>query len=121
MDCIFCKIINKEIPSYTLYEDDLVLAFLDINQENLGHTLIIPKKHFESIYEVDLETLKHMYKVANNLSKNILNKLNKDGFSYVINYGSMQEVKHLHLHICPVNNEINIDSLEELQKILLEK
>ena len=50
MDCIFCKIINGEIPSYKIYEDNVVLAFLDINPDSNGHTLVIPKKHIESIF-----------------------------------------------------------------------
>jgi len=51
--CIFCKIINKEIPCYKVYEDDLFLAFLDISQATKGHTLVIPKKHYQNIFELD--------------------------------------------------------------------
>ena len=52
-DCIFCKIINGEIPSYTVYEDDVVKAFLDISQNTPGHTLVVPKKHVQDIFEYD--------------------------------------------------------------------
>lgn len=101
MDCIFCKIIKGEIPSETIYEDDVVKCFMDINPACDGHVLIIPKKHYEDIYEVDNETLMHMYEIARKLGKNIMHKLNKDGLTFSINYGSTQEVKHLHLHILP--------------------
>ena len=52
MDCIFCKIINKEIPCMNLYEDDLVLAFLDVNPDSDGHTLIIPKSHYKDVFDI---------------------------------------------------------------------
>jgi histidine triad (HIT) family protein len=52
MDCVFCKIIANEVPSYKVYEDDFVLAFLDINPTALGHTLVIPKKHFENVFDI---------------------------------------------------------------------
>ena len=61
---IFCKIINGEIPSYKLYEDEQVLVFLDINPNALGHTLIIPKKHYLDIYDINNETLIHIMEIA---------------------------------------------------------
>ena len=57
MDCLFCKIINGEIPCYKVYEDDIVLAFLDVNPDSLGHTLIIPKKHYQDLMDIDSNTL----------------------------------------------------------------
>ena len=59
-DCIFCKIINKEIPCYNIYEDDLVLAFLDINPDSDGHTLILPKNHYKQIKDIPREILIHI-------------------------------------------------------------
>ena len=67
MDCIFCKIIKGEIPSYTIYEDEIVKVFLDISPVSNGHCLIIPKKHFENIIDIDLETLNHIDKVTKKL------------------------------------------------------
>ena len=55
MDCLFCKIVNGDIPSYKIYEDEIVYAFLDINPDSNGHTLIIPKKHFLDLDEIDIE------------------------------------------------------------------
>ncbi len=101
MDCIFCKIIKKEIPSIVLYEDDKILVMLDINPVSDGHTLIIPKKHIEDILEVDDETLNYMFKKAKELAPQISQKLHSKAMTYLINYGDDQRVKHLHLHLIP--------------------
>ena len=101
MDCIFCKIINGEIPSYTIYEDEIVKAFLDISPISNGHTLIIPKKHFENIYDMDLETLKHIEMVSQNLGKMLKEKLGCIGITRVQNNEYGQDVKHYHMHLIP--------------------
>ena len=100
-DCIFCKIANKEIESLTLYEDDILMVIMDANPDCDGHTLVIPKKHFTDITEVDDETLIHMFDIARKYGNIIMNKLNKKAVTYLINYGDSQVVKHLHLHILP--------------------
>ena len=64
MDCIFCKIINNEIPSYTLYENDKVKCILDVNPKSNGDSLIIPKKHYTDLYDIDNDTLMHIMNVA---------------------------------------------------------
>lgn len=101
MDCIFCKIIEGKIPSLKIYEDDVILAFLDINPDSNGHTLIIPKKHYKDINDIDEKTLCHIYSKAKDIMKLLEKKLNADGFSLLQNNGSVQEVKHYHLHIKP--------------------
>lgn len=105
MDCLFCKIANGEIPSYKIYEDDIVLAFLDINPDSDGHTLIIPKKHFKDLDDIDDETLNHVNKIAKKIKKLLEEKLNCDGMSLLQNNGTVQEVKHYHLHLKPYYNE----------------
>lgn len=105
MDCLFCKIANGEIPSYKIYEDDIVLAFLDINPDSDGHTLIIPKKHFKDLDDIDDEMLNHVNKIAKKLKKLLEEKLNCDGMSLLQNNGTVQEVKHYHLHLKPYYNE----------------
>lgn len=100
-DCIFCKIIHKEIPSYTIYEDDKVKAFLDIEPDVNGHTLIIPKKHYTDISDLDNETLTHIFDVARYLKSLMETKLQIDGLTLVQNNGDVQEVKHFHLHLKP--------------------
>lgn len=104
MDCIFCKIINGDIPSMKVYEDDLILAFLDIKPDSDGHTLIIPKKHYKDIFDIPNDVLVHIYNVSKDIMKKIEEKLQCDGFSLLQNNGSIQEVKHYHLHIKPCYN-----------------
>lgn len=101
MDCVFCKIIKGEIPSLKIYEDDSVLAFLDINPDCDGHTLIIPKKHFKDLDDIDIDTLTKINLAAKKVKKLLEEKLNCDGISLLQNNGNVQEVKHYHLHLKP--------------------
>ena len=78
-DCIFCKIINGKIPCMKLYEDDIVLAYLDIAPDSDGHTLIIPKKHYKDIFDISNDTLFHIY----NASKIIMKMLEKQNREYL--------------------------------------
>ena len=106
MNCIFCKIANGDIPSFKIYEDDVVYAFLDANPDSDGHTLIIPKKHFTDLDDIDLDTLNHINKVAKKIKKILEEKLGCSGLSLLQNNGSAQEVKHYHLHLKPYYNDI---------------
>lgn len=119
MDCIFCKIINNEIPSYTIYEDSIVKVFLDINPDVNGHLLIIPKKHFLGLKEIDDETLLHIMKIARKMESVLKQKLNIDGLTLIQNNGSVQEVKHYHLHLKPYYIEKqNLKDVEQIYNIL---
>ena len=101
-DCLFCKIIDGSIPSYTVYEDDKVKVFLDINPNNDGHLLIIPKEHKANLYEMDDDTLIYMLNIIKEKLKPILsNKLNIDGLTISQNNDYGQEVKHFHIHVIP--------------------
>lgn len=118
-NCIFCKIIDGSIPSKTIYEDDIVKCFLDINPLSPGHTLIIPKKHYKDFDDIDLETLTHIMKVAKNIKSKIEDKLNPNGIRLLQNNGVLQEVKHFHLHLIPSYNtdkDLNVDKVFELLK-----
>lgn len=118
-DCIFCKIIAGDIPCYKIYEDDIILAFLDVNPDTNGHTLIIPKMHYKDLYDIDEQTLIHIFKCAKDIGNKIIKNLNCDGFTLVQNNGDVQEVKHFHLHIKPYYNISREEStLGEIQKIL---
>jgi len=100
MDCIFCKIINKEIPAKIAYEDDQVLSFYDINPQAPIHLLIVPKMHIATIMEIDDENsslLSEIFRVAQNLARE--NNLDKKGFRLVVNTGESQTVNHLHFHL----------------------
>ncbi len=101
MDCIFCKIIKGEIPSYKVFEDDLVLAFLDIHPDTNGHILIIPKKHYVDIMDLDAETRNHIFEIAQTLKTKLEKNLEIDGLTLIQNNGSAQEIKHFHLHLKP--------------------
>ena len=117
MDCIFCKIINGDVPSYTLFEDDIVKVFLDVNPMYNGHTLIIPKKHYKDLDDIDLETLSHILMIAKKIKKELEEKLNCDGIILTQNNGNIQEVKHYHLHLIPSYKETqNIVDIEEIYK-----
>lgn len=100
-DCLFCKIIRKEIPSYTLYEDDDVLVLLDAYPDTDGHTLVIPKKHYEDIYEIPDDLLEKVLKIGKIEAKKLIKNLDKDSLTFLINYGNDQAIKHLHLHLLP--------------------
>lgn len=117
--CIFCKIINGDIPCYKIYEDDDVLGFLDVNPKSNGHILIIPKKHFKDLLEIDDTILNKILHIAKKLGEAFKEKLNYDGFTLIQNNGDIQEVKHFHLHIIPhYNIENKLLNVEEIHKIL---
>lgn len=129
MNCIFCKIINGEIPCYKVYEDEKVLAFLDISQASKGHTLIVPKTHFANMLECDEETVAYMYKIANKLGNKIVNSLGAKGMNILTNINEVagQTVKHFHIHLLPRYNDedgVKIDfissnpSKEDLESVL---
>lgn len=109
MDCIFCKINKGEIPSYTIYEDDIVRVIMDISPITNGHLLIIPKHHYVNLEDIDMETLIHIQKTAKEMFKLLKEKLNIDGLSLTQNNEYGQEVKHYHLHLIPryLNDNIN--------------
>ena len=118
MDCIFCKIINADIPCLKVYEDDLVLAFLDINPDSDGHTLIIPKKHFTDLDDIDIPTLTRISEVSKKLKKLLEEKLGCEGISLLQNNGFVQEVKHYHLHLKPYyKNNISIEMVKHSELI----
>lgn len=119
-ECIFCKIVKGEIPSYTIYEDDLTKVFLNINPESIGHMLIIPKKHYDNLNDIDIAILNHICEISKKMYELLNNKLNVDGMSIVQNNGSVQEIKHYHMHIKPYYNNGPSLSIEEVYKKLVE-
>lgn len=119
MDCLFCKIIEGTIPSKTLYEDETVKVFMDINPVSMGHILIIPKKHIKDLTEMDNETFGYMNKIINDMYNLLKSKLNFDGLRVVQNNGIIQEVKHYHIHLIPCyKEETSKKSVDEIFEIL---
>src|SRR5574344_1675639 len=100
-DCLFCKIISREIPCYKIYEYDLVIDFLDINPDCDGHTIVVSKKNYKDINDISDEVLLHVFDAAKKIAKKLESKLNSDGISLLQNNGAVQDVKHFHLHIKP--------------------
>lgn len=98
---IFCKIINGEIPGKKVFEDDTVMVIMDVNPVSNGHCLVIPKVHYQDLYDIDIKTLNHILKIARDVSKILMEKLSCDGVTLAQNNGSIQEVKHFHLHLIP--------------------
>ena len=105
MDCIFCKIINKEIPSYLVYEDNILKVFLDINPATNGECLIVPKKHFKTILDLDNETSEHILNLEKKLYLLFKEKLGCDGITIVQNNDYGQDVEHFHVHLVPRYNK----------------
>ena len=103
MSTIFKKIIDREVSADIVYEDDLVLAFLDISPIRKGHTLVIPKKEFENIFDGDPEILGHMMVVAQKVAKAVLKTTGATGINIKMNNGHTagQDVFHAHLHVIP--------------------
>jgi histidine triad (HIT) family protein len=102
--CVFCKIISGEYSSHKIYEDDKVLAILDLSQATYGHTLVMPKQHFENIFELDEEISKHLFNVVTRISKHYKESIpNLAGINLLNNNGlkAGQTVMHYHMHIIP--------------------
>ena len=106
MNCIFCKIVRGDIPSYTLYEDDIVKVFLDVNPNVNGHTLIVPKEHYKDLFDIPNDILIHIMEVAKKMDSLFREKLDSKGLTLIQNNGIAQEVKHYHLHLLPKYNMI---------------
>ena len=119
MNCIFCKIINGDIPSYTIYENDYVKCFLDVNPISNGHTLIIPKKHFTDVNDIDNEYLFKIHETSKKIVNLLNDKLKPDGIKLVQNNGVLQEVKHYHLHVIPHYNKNKKNKVEDIYKIIV--
>lgn len=129
-DCIFCKIVAGEIPSAKVYEDEDVLAFLDISQVSKGHTLVIPKKHSRNLYDTSPEVASKLFAAVPKIANALKDTYNPVGLNLLNNNEAEanQSVFHLHLHLIPkykvgegfdVVWETNADkySGEDLQKI----
>jgi histidine triad (HIT) family protein len=102
-DCVFCKIVSGALPSYRVYEDAGHVAFLDINPFSLGHTLVCPKRHGETLWDMDDHEIEEVFKVATKVSKGVVAATHADGFRIMQNNGEAanQAVAHIHVHVIP--------------------
>ena len=104
-DCIFCKMVAGQIPVTKIYEDKVVLAFLDIGPLSDGHTLVIPKQHFEKLHECPAEVLGPVASRLGKIAKAVAGAMDSEGYNVLCNNGRAagQLVEHLHFHIIPRN------------------
>ncbi len=104
-DCIFCKVIKKEIPRYKVYEDDDILGILDINPTRHGHVLVLPKQHFANLENTPEDILAKLVLVVKKMGKQVKENLPAESYNVVINNDKVagQIIPHLHFHIIPRN------------------
>ena len=104
-DCIFCKMLAGQIPVTKIYEDEVVLAFLDIGPLTDGHTLVIPKQHFENLHDCPDELLGQVCLRLGKITKAVATGMDSEGYNVLCNNGRAagQLVGHLHFHIIPRN------------------
>ncbi|MCL2643543.1 MAG: HIT family protein [Candidatus Bathyarchaeota archaeon] len=118
-NCVFCKIVQKQAPSSVVYEDDFVMAFLDIRPACEGHTLVVSKEHFEGILDIPGELLGKVYQVSKVVAKAVVRALDADGVSVIQQNGraANQVVFHLHVHVIPrhCGQKMKVD--QELQTV----
>lgn len=102
-DCIFCKIASGEIPSITIFENNDFKVFFDVNPASLGHCLIIPKQHYNDIFDMDAETGGKLFSLATAVARALKKELHCEGMNVVQNNGLIagQTVFHFHLHLIP--------------------
>ncbi|MGY5876247.1 MAG: HIT family protein [Candidatus Thorarchaeota archaeon] len=102
-DCIFCKIVRGEIPASIVFEDDVSMAFMDIFPVAKGHCLLIPKKHYENLFDIDLDVVSHLARKLAELTQSVNRAFKPEGVLNVAanGPGAGQEVPHLHFHVIP--------------------
>ncbi|MBQ6323579.1 MAG: HIT domain-containing protein [Bacilli bacterium] len=123
-DCIFCKIINGELPSRTVYEDDLIKVIMNINPTTNGHLLVLPKEHIVNIMDMKEEIIVHSFNIIKEKLYPLLKeKLHCEGLTISENNELGQEIKHFHIHLTPrykddlLDFNYNKDMLEDLDTI----
>jgi histidine triad (HIT) family protein len=121
--CIFCRIAQKQVPASFVYEDEKVIAFLDIKPLNEGHTLVIPKSHYASIFEIPVDLIAHLHGVTKRIALAVKKATNADGISISQQNGKAagQEIFHLHIHVIPRYEGQKLPSFSEVSEADKEK
>lgn len=119
-DCLFCKIAKKEVDALILYEDDDLMVILDAYPDTDGHTLVIPKRHFEDIYSINPEVFNKIIDTGKKYAKLLMDKVDKSSLTFLVNYGDAQAIKHFHLHLLPdfMHKEHNFSREEIYDKLM---
>ncbi len=122
-NCVFCKIINKEIPSYIVYENEMVLAIFAKEMEVYGHTLVIPKQHYQDIYDIPEDVLAEIIKAVKKIGSIYTEKLWSTWLNLLHASGkdAQQSVPHFHIHIFPRFENDGLDTRPKLAKIEVDK
>jgi len=102
-NCIFCQIASKKMPTNAVYEDDRVIAFLDIRPSNPGHSLVMPKKHYETLLDIPEEEAAHLIKAVKHVAESIVTAVGAEGFNVLQNNkeAGYQLIPHAHFHVVP--------------------
>jgi len=127
--CIFCRIVQEQSPGNIVYEDETVMAFLDINPLNEGHTLVIPKEHYKDIFEIPVELLAYLHSISKRIAIAVKETTKADGISIFQQNGKAanQEIPHLHIHVVPrfegqrmgrFSERVNVNG-EELEQVAM--
>ena len=123
-DCIFCKIIKGELPSRTVYEDELIKVIMNINPTTNGHLLVLPKEHYVDIFDIDEKIINHSFKIIRDTLYPLLkDNLGCEGLTLSENNLLGQEVHHFHIHVTPryqndlVDYQYNKEMLEDLDTV----
>ena len=132
-NCIFCKIISGEIPSFTIFEDEQFKVILDVAPAAKGHALIIPRRHYANLYELPEDMAADAMRLARRMMTTMTQKLGCDGFNIVQNNGDVagQTVFHFHMHLIPryhndgeilkyIAGEPDREELEQIRRIIAE-
>ncbi len=118
-DCIFCKIIAGELPSRTIYEDDMIKVIMNINPSTNGHLLILPKQHYVNIMDIKEELITHSFQVIRNKLYPLLKeKLKCEGLTIAENNELGQEIRHFHIHLTPRYPNDNVEYKYDKSKLL---
>jgi len=120
MDCVFCRILAGEIPSYKLYEDENIIAILDISQATKGHTLLIAKEHYKNLYDINEDVAANIFRQVPKIANAIKKAFNPIGLNVLINTEKpLQTVFHFHLHLIPryVHDGVEIDFINNAGNI----
>ena len=121
--CVFCQIIRHEAPSSTVFEDQTTIAFLSNSPVNLGHTLIVPKKHYETIHQINDEEIAHLYIVVKQVAEAVNKAIKPEGIRIVQNNGEAagQVIPHFHVHVIPMYRQLSVFHGEIREPNALEK
>ena len=121
--CVFWGIANNDSPVSSVYEDDCVMAFLDNRPASDGHTLVIPKKHFETIYDIPDEEIAHLFKIVKKVAMALEETVNPEGLTVIQRNGKAagQHILHLHVHVIPRSSGQRLLKMEEIPEVSREK